>query len=286
MSAPVPSVVPPLTAPRRAAQAHARPSATLPNGLRGVAVRKPGVPLVEIRLRVPVPDRPHRAIPARAALLVRRRSHRHRGARPDRHRRGRAGARRRAVGRRRRRPAARQRQRRSPRTCAPLLALLAERAHRRPPIPRTRWAPNATGSSRSSRSPGRSPGVIAARGAGRGACGAITRTRASCPQPRPWPRRPQRSCAGCTAELVRPDGAMLVLVGDVSPARALDQSSRALGSWTGSPPRRRVPPLPEPEPGPLLIVDRPGSVQSSAAPGRLRGGAHRRPTTRRCSWRT
>jgi predicted Zn-dependent peptidase len=65
------------------------------------------------------------------------------------------------------------------------------------------------------------------------------------------------------ADVVRPDGAVLVIVGDVSPNRALDQAERALVGWTGTPVRGRVPALPEPPAGPLLVLDRPGSVQSS-----------------------
>ena len=66
---------------------------------------------------------------------------------------------------------------------------------------------------------------------------------------------------------VRPEGATLVVVGDVSPARVLDQAESALAVWTGAPTASRVPELPTPQPGPLLIVDRPGSVQSSLRMG-------------------
>jgi predicted Zn-dependent peptidase len=65
------------------------------------------------------------------------------------------------------------------------------------------------------------------------------------------------------AARVRPDTAALVLVGDLTPARMLDHVERALSGWVGTPKRSRVPRLPEPEPGPTVIVDRPGSVQSS-----------------------
>jgi predicted Zn-dependent peptidase len=64
-------------------------------------------------------------------------------------------------------------------------------------------------------------------------------------------------------ELIRPDGATLVIVGDVSPKRALDQVEKALAGWTGSPLASKVPALPASPAGPLLIVDRPGAVQSS-----------------------
>ena len=66
---------------------------------------------------------------------------------------------------------------------------------------------------------------------------------------------------------VRPDGAVLVIVGDLSPSRVLDQVETALGSWTGNAPKPRVPKLPEPAAGPLLVVDRAGSVQTSMRMG-------------------
>jgi predicted Zn-dependent peptidase len=65
------------------------------------------------------------------------------------------------------------------------------------------------------------------------------------------------------ASRVLPAGALLVLVGDVSPARALDAVEAALDGWAGSADVPDLRPAPEPEPGPLWLVDRPGSVQSS-----------------------
>lgn len=66
---------------------------------------------------------------------------------------------------------------------------------------------------------------------------------------------------------VRPDGAVLVIVGDVSPSRVLDQAEAALGSWTGNAPKPRIPKLPDPVGGALLVVDRAGSVQTSMRMG-------------------
>ncbi|HEY8301977.1 MAG TPA: pitrilysin family protein [Jatrophihabitans sp.] len=66
---------------------------------------------------------------------------------------------------------------------------------------------------------------------------------------------------------VRPDGAVLVIVGDLSPARVLDQVEAALGEWTGERRSGRAPKLPTPQGGPLLVVDRPGAVQSSLRMG-------------------
>ena len=65
------------------------------------------------------------------------------------------------------------------------------------------------------------------------------------------------------ADRIRPDGALLVLVGDLSPARALDAAEAALAGWTGTGGDRGVPPLPPIEPGPTVLVNRDGSVQSS-----------------------
>jgi zinc protease len=62
---------------------------------------------------------------------------------------------------------------------------------------------------------------------------------------------------------VRPDGAVLVLVGDLSPEKAIDAAEKALGGWIGAGKDGSVPAAPGLEPGPLLLVDRPGSVQSS-----------------------
>ena len=65
------------------------------------------------------------------------------------------------------------------------------------------------------------------------------------------------------AQRVLPDGAALVVVGDVSPARTLDVVEAALADWMGAPTRSRAPKLPPIEPGALVLVDRPGSVQST-----------------------
>ncbi|TDC32144.1 insulinase family protein [Micromonospora sp. 15K316] len=64
-------------------------------------------------------------------------------------------------------------------------------------------------------------------------------------------------------ERVHPAGAVLVLVGDVHPDRALDAAEEALSGWKGDGQPAELPSAPPLEPGPLLLVDRPGSVQSS-----------------------
>jgi zinc protease len=65
------------------------------------------------------------------------------------------------------------------------------------------------------------------------------------------------------ADRVTPANSVLILVGDVSPTRALDQVEAALGDWRSGSAARPVPALPAIEPGPIGLVDRPGSVQSS-----------------------
>lgn len=65
------------------------------------------------------------------------------------------------------------------------------------------------------------------------------------------------------AERIRPAGASLVLVGDLNPQRALDAVEQALGAWPGDGKSVDLPPTPPLRPAPLLLVDRPGSVQSS-----------------------
>jgi zinc protease len=65
------------------------------------------------------------------------------------------------------------------------------------------------------------------------------------------------------AERLHPAGATLVLVGDFEPEAALDSAERALGGWDGGGVQVELPPVPPLRPGPLLLADRPGAVQSS-----------------------
>lgn len=64
-------------------------------------------------------------------------------------------------------------------------------------------------------------------------------------------------------ERVHPAGATLILVGDLQPEQALDAAEASLGGWNGTGREVELPPTPELAPGPLLLVDRPDSVQSS-----------------------
>ncbi len=64
-----------------------------------------------------------------------------------------------------------------------------------------------------------------------------------------------------------PDGSLLVLVGDLTPARALDQVAAALEGWDTPGGPTRVPKVGTLERGPLRLVDRPGAVQSNIRMG-------------------
>jgi len=65
------------------------------------------------------------------------------------------------------------------------------------------------------------------------------------------------------ARRMAPAGSLLVLVGDLSPARAIGQVEQALAGWQTPAPTTSTPPLPEVVPGPALLVDRPGAVQTT-----------------------
>ena len=65
------------------------------------------------------------------------------------------------------------------------------------------------------------------------------------------------------ADRVAPQGAVLVLVGDLPPAKAIGLVEEALAGWTSTGPAHEVPPLPEPARGPALLLDRPGAVQTT-----------------------
>ena len=61
---------------------------------------------------------------------------------------------------------------------------------------------------------------------------------------------------------VLPRGSVLVLVGDLDPAGAVAAVERALAGWTGEDRATELPPLPTLTGGDLLLVHRPGAVQS------------------------
>ncbi len=77
------------------------------------------------------------------------------------------------------------------------------------------------------------------------------------------------------ARRFRPDRALLVVVGDVEPGEVVKQARAAFGGWTAGgplPPSLAVPsppPLPSSSSSGIVVVDRPGSVQSHIVVGRL-----------------
>ncbi|NUR52478.1 MAG: insulinase family protein [Hamadaea sp.] len=62
---------------------------------------------------------------------------------------------------------------------------------------------------------------------------------------------------------LHPFGAHLILVGDLDPEKVIEVAERRLGDWTGNGDPVELPPTPALVPGPLLLADRPDSVQSS-----------------------
>jgi zinc protease len=64
-------------------------------------------------------------------------------------------------------------------------------------------------------------------------------------------------------ERLHPAGATLVIVGDVTPDKAIDLAEQALSHWAGNGKDVELPAVPPLTPGPLTLVDRPGAVQSS-----------------------
>jgi len=76
-----------------------------------------------------------------------------------------------------------------------------------------------------------------------------------------------RSLRALHRRRVVPRGSLLVLVGDLTPARALDQVEKALGGWQADGTGAEVPTVPDVPHEPLLLVDRPGAVQSNLRVG-------------------
>ncbi|EHR59736.1 M16 family metallopeptidase [Saccharomonospora cyanea] len=64
------------------------------------------------------------------------------------------------------------------------------------------------------------------------------------------------------AASVLPGGSTLVVVGDVDPDTAVAEVQRALADWSSDVRARELPELPDLTPGDLLLVGRPGAVQS------------------------
>ncbi len=76
-----------------------------------------------------------------------------------------------------------------------------------------------------------------------------------------------RSLKALHRRRVVPRGSLLVLVGDLTPARVLDQVAKALDGWRAEGSGADVPRVPDLPHVPLLLVDRPGAVQSNLRVG-------------------
>ncbi len=67
---------------------------------------------------------------------------------------------------------------------------------------------------------------------------------------------------------IKPAGALLVVAGDITPARVATLAARDLGPWTGAPAAApAAPPLPERAPTHIILVNKPGAVQSNIVAG-------------------
>ena len=73
----------------------------------------------------------------------------------------------------------------------------------------------------------------------------------------------RRQLAAYLRNRAGPAGGHLVLVGDLPAPRLLDAAEAALGGWSSGAPSQRLPAPPPFSPGPIVLVDRPGSVQTS-----------------------
>lgn len=60
-----------------------------------------------------------------------------------------------------------------------------------------------------------------------------------------------------------PSGALLVMAGDVTPAKAKAWATRIFGTWRGSPPPSTAPMAAASPPTQILLINRPGSVQAN-----------------------
>jgi zinc protease len=67
---------------------------------------------------------------------------------------------------------------------------------------------------------------------------------------------------------VRPDGALLVVAGDLTPQRVAQLAAASLGSWSGTPSAAAPPPpIPARTASEIVLVNKPGAVQSNIVAG-------------------
>ena len=232
---------------------------TLPNGLRVVAVRRPAVPLVHIRLRVPTATRRAQDV-GRTELLAQsmllgtdRRSEAeladalqamggglHAGADPDGFTLSGESLAHELGG---------------------LLGVLGEvligATYPRSGVERERTRLAERGRLQLSQPPSAAADAWAARRYGEHPYGRRI------PRPEEVLEVAPGSLRGLHGRRITPDGGVLVVVGDVTPGRALDLVEKHLGDWESTARKDPVPRVPAVETGPLLLVDRPGSVQAN-----------------------
>jgi zinc protease len=65
------------------------------------------------------------------------------------------------------------------------------------------------------------------------------------------------------AKRIAPEGSLLTIVGDLPPSKALDLVETALSGWSATTKAVATPALPQAPAGPALLVDRPGAVQTT-----------------------
>lgn len=220
---------------------------TLPSGLTVLAVRRHGEPLAELRLRIPLAG----ADPAPARLLARTLFA---GTASVQQLGGSLGA---DVNRDRLRISGRAPVGALDRLLATLARLLAAGAY--PPSEVRVARAGLADQLRVARS---LPAQLAAAALARRIYPGHPYGRPS-PEPEEVAAVASEDLRALHARLVRPAGCTLVLVGDLDPQAAAGTAARCLAGWTGTAPEHVLPPVPPLRPGALLLVDRPGSAQSS-----------------------
>lgn len=83
------------------------------------------------------------------------------------------------------------------------------------------------------------------------------------PEPESVQSTQPRALKGFAAKRLRPAGATLVAVGDVRPERLLDQVAKALAAWTGDAGAKDLKPPAPIALGAITVIDRPGAVQTN-----------------------
>ena len=246
---------------------------TLANGLTVIAIERRSVPLVEITAARPIrtehagPRFRRAGSPAESDSVLRHRHHVHR-----RYRGRSAGRRWSTVSRGRLRPVARVRQR----PCRWAGSDVRDPRRRARPAPRTRSQksrPNGPGWPIVSRWPSRSPSHLVR-------VALLKRMYGTHPYALETPSiadvvdLSRTKCVAMHAARVHPAGATLVVVGDIDAVATLDLAEAALSAVGTAPARARSsPPTPPLRAGPLVLANRPGSVQSSLRAGPAGGAA-------------